>query len=678
MMHIRESFLILANLRNEFVRSGIRHKVHFLFPSIFILYMTFSLILWHFSLVYIAADVSMADIAGGIRSLLVIYTSISFALAALVFLICYPDSFSRRRKNVMFLSIAALYAFFTFLRMLDWGSVYFGGQHIDSEFWYHAFYADGTSFLLTPESLILIVLIVLAVSVFVLMIRVFERSIRYFRAAAKVHEEKTGGDSALKPATPLATGFLFSIITIAAVMYILPSQSGENISKERKDTFSRLPEYAVVSSFIKYISINEPATIGSLDTAVSSRLRKFGISVNSMGDTFPLMKKSIYFNAKNRSAVKPHLDPDTSIIIVFAESMSGFFLWDEYRDLKILTPNYHDMIGRSYSFSRMYNADYPTLRGMIATLGSGLYRVEKIRGIRADRRVRVPVVSRFLFLSDVLKKRGYTTMHLQGGSGTFVGMRTAFTKRQSYDKFYCRESLDLIKYARYPHNSSHWGIRDQDVFGFAVKLMKEGISQPFLMTLSTLDMHPPYDPLFTHPKAKGSGLLNCLYSADTAFGELWKYFKDSPYARNTVLLVVADHAMGPNSEYIKLLNQYGQPARRMCDFIPCIMYLPQNSAWRGRVNRTICTNLDIAPTLLDMMNVDVPNPFLGLSLFSERPRFPLPVSNYYLPAERELLDGFTAEEKLVLNRIEWTIEDQNTFMDFLNSLALRRKIVSEK
>lgn len=43
------------------------------------------------------------------------------------------------------------------IRMFDWGTLYFGGNHIDGNFWAHAFYTDGLVFLLTWQALVLYV-----------------------------------------------------------------------------------------------------------------------------------------------------------------------------------------------------------------------------------------------------------------------------------------------------------------------------------------------------------------------------------------------------------------------------------------------------------------------------------------------------------------------------------------
>ena len=84
-----------------------------------------------------------------------------------------------------------------------------------------------------------------------------------------------------------------------------------------------------------------------------------------------------------------------------------------------------------------------------------------------------------------------------------------------------------------------------------------------------------------------------------------------------MVILTADHAMGNNKDYLAFIKDYGNYARPFFDRIPCFIFLP-GGAWAGRSNNVNCVNLDILPTILDMMNKDLANPFMGLSIFSER------------------------------------------------------------
>jgi phosphoglycerol transferase MdoB-like AlkP superfamily enzyme len=122
-------------------------------------------------------------------------------------------------------------------------------------------------------------------------------------------------------------------------------------------------------------------------------------------------------------------------------------------------------------------------------------------------------------------------------------------------------------------------------------------------------------------------MLDAIYSTDRAFGKFWDYFLASPYRDNTVVILTADHAMGNNEQYIQFMKKHEDHFSPFFDVIPCFIHFP-GGAWRGVTNDTRCVSLDLLPTMLEMMGIDLPNPFMGLSVFSER--------KYYTDVESSL------------------------------------------
>ena len=134
--------------------------------------------------------------------------------------------------------------------------------------------------------------------------------------------------------------------------------------------------------------------------------------------------------------------------------------------------------------------------------------------------------------------------------------------------------------------------------------------------------------------------------------------------RNTLILLTADHAM------VTRALRAVDAGMRMSefDFLTAMLYVPGNERWRGQSTATLCTQLDVAPTILDMMDVDVENPFLGLSIFSERPRYPLAVGREIPP------DPVTGAPRDVAGTLGWTPEDHAAFLAYLQALAAANRI----
>ncbi|HOD14005.1 MAG TPA: hypothetical protein PK307_13705, partial [Spirochaetota bacterium] len=105
-------------------------------------------IVWHCSIIAIGSIYSIQDVSGDFLRLTAKYGAASLIYSSAV---CISLIVFRRPVVRKFIVGFALFLFFAseFVRMFDWGALYFGGAHVDSNFWAHAFYSDGTVYLTT-------------------------------------------------------------------------------------------------------------------------------------------------------------------------------------------------------------------------------------------------------------------------------------------------------------------------------------------------------------------------------------------------------------------------------------------------------------------------------------------------------------------------------------------------
>ncbi|HPV41832.1 MAG TPA: LTA synthase family protein [Spirochaetota bacterium] len=416
--------------------------------------------------------------------------------------------------------------------------------------------------------------------------------------------------------------------TFAAAKIIKESYS--KVKTGNPQIYTSLPEGEFFRSFYAFYFLSHQ--LGSkevmLDPEWIDEFRQKGRLIYSMDRRYPFMKKSIYLDPSRKSYNKPAIRVGTNIVIVFVESLSSFFLKEEIHGVKGLMPNIRGMGQESFSFTDMYNTSYPTLKGLIAALGSAIYLLdEEVGGTR------IPVPCRFLFLSNILKKLDYTTIHIQAGSERFIGMKNLFMEREGYDYFYGSESLALDNISRLERG---FGVDDEKVFDYTIEwLEKYKSGKPFLLTISTINSHPPYKGSYKHPGSGGNPMLDGLYSTDKAFGKFWEFFKKSRFSGNTVVILTADHAMGNSNEYTAFVRNFEEHYKPFFDNIPCFIHFP-GGPWNSVRNDTPCVSLDLTPTILDMMNLDLANPFMGLSIFSER--------SYYKRENADLSMKFDAQQ----------------------------------
>ncbi|HOT44359.1 MAG TPA: hypothetical protein PLM53_07845 [Spirochaetota bacterium] len=111
---------------------------------------------WHFTIITFGSIYSVLDVGDLFirRANYYLLESFLFASAACIVMITVRKPLIKRIFIGLFL---AVFAVSEIIRMVDWGALYFMGNHIDSNFWAHAFYADGLVFLIAKESLALYV-----------------------------------------------------------------------------------------------------------------------------------------------------------------------------------------------------------------------------------------------------------------------------------------------------------------------------------------------------------------------------------------------------------------------------------------------------------------------------------------------------------------------------------------
>ena len=142
---------------------------------------------------------------------------------------------------------------------------------------------------------------------------------------------------------------------------------------------------------------------------------------------------------------------------------------------------------------------------------------------------------------------------------------------------------------------------------------------PFFLTLSTIETHLASDTSPGH-RQYGDGrnpVLNVFHQLDRGFGHFWQWFKRSEYAHNAIVVLTGDHAMLPRDA----LRQVAGPAFRNHRFDYMALFIRDPTHDLPASFRANTTSIDFTPSLLQLLGIqELPNAFLGLSMFSDRPQ----------------------------------------------------------
>lgn len=294
----------------------------------------------------------------------------------------------------------------------------------------------------------------------------------------------------------------------------------------------------------------------------------------------------------NLTATAPFTRKPKNVVLISVESLSAEYL-GTYGNKQNLTPYLDKLAHESLVFDKLFATGTRTVRGLDALSIA-------IPPIPGQAIVHRPTGDHLATIGELLRQQNYETFFIYGGYGVFDNMNNYF--RNNEYKVVDRTDFD----AKTIQAENVWGIDDESLFNNAIRIFDENASskKPFFAHIMTTSNHRPY----TFPAGKidlpqGSRASAVKYT-DYAIGKLIENSKNKPWFKDTVFVIVADHCSSVAGKTKLPVNKY---------HIPLFMYAPDMLP-AGHYSR-IASQIDIVPTLLDVLGVEGADHFYGQSLF---------------------------------------------------------------
>jgi phosphoglycerol transferase MdoB-like AlkP superfamily enzyme len=221
-------------------------------------------------------------------------------------------------------------------------------------------------------------------------------------------------------------------------------------------------------------------------------------------------------------------------------------------------------------------------------------------------------------LVSILKNEGYDTSFFHGapnGSMGFLG----FGNILGYDHYYGKS-----EYNNDADFDGVWGIWDEPFFQYFNKTLSKK-KTPFMATLFSVSSHEPYKVPEKYEGKFPKGKVNINESIGYTDMALQKFFavaKKEPWYKNTIFVLVADH--GNTIAYDEYRKEFMKNTVPIVFFSPDQKYVGVNNDWAQQI--------DIYPTLMDMIGYQKPFRSWGRSLLNEKQVAPFVIkygSNMY-------------------------------------------------
>lgn len=296
--------------------------------------------------------------------------------------------------------------------------------------------------------------------------------------------------------------------------------------------------------------------------------------------------------AYQTAALGPFKRHPKNVVLISVESLSAEYL-GTYGNKENLTPYLDKLASESLVFDKLFATGTRTVRGLDALSIA-------IPPIPGQAVVHRPNNEHLATIGELLEAQDYSTFFIYGGYGVFDNMN-AYFRGNDYKVV---DRTDFDKNSIQAENV--WGVDDESLFNNSLKIFDENVKshKPFFAHIMTTSNHRP----FTFPEGKidlpEGHRAGAVKYTDYAIGKFIENAKTKPWFKDTLFVIVADHCASVAGKSKLPVAKY---------HIPLFFYAPDLLP-AGHYSR-IASQIDIVPTLLDVIGAKGEDHFYGQSLF---------------------------------------------------------------
>lgn len=296
-------------------------------------------------------------------------------------------------------------------------------------------------------------------------------------------------------------------------------------------------------------------------------------------------------------AVKPRLPPlKKNVVFIILESWSAKRL-GAFGDKMGATPFFDGLARKSWFFTHAF----ATGRRSIASLPAAVSSIPTLYGALY---ITSPHEQNFQRgMGSIFAAEGYSTFFTYAAKAGSMGFN-AFARVAGFENILTRDS-----FAGDAPNDGVWGIYDHITFARVLADI-DAAQKPFLSVMYTLHPHPPFvlppGNDFYKQDIPRAAYYNALRYSDETLRRFFSAAEKRPWFKDTVFVLTADHAFEETQGFDAF-------------HVPLVIYAP--GFLPPRTDKTVASELDILPTLVDLLRFNTVHASMGKSLSAPGPRF---------------------------------------------------------
>ncbi|MCB1107273.1 MAG: sulfatase-like hydrolase/transferase [Chlamydiia bacterium] len=324
---------------------------------------------------------------------------------------------------------------------------------------------------------------------------------------------------------------------------------------------------------------------------------------------YPLFKYTQGFTGEKTFQVDLKEGEQPHVIFLFLESFRSHNVGCLGAERGV-TPHFDRLSKEGILFTDFYANSVRTSRSVV----SSLFGIPSdVDGSEAAAQAKAP----FLGIPQLMQEAGYQTSYLHNGPIEFE-KQDVFFDLHGYDVVRGR---DVLTKAFPKVHSSSWGLPDECLMHYAADFLEKRQETPQFLTLFSITNHHPWNlPSHYEPPSFPSEIsriyrkyLSTFHYSDACLGLLINLLEEKGLLENTLLFILGDHGypMGEHNNFVEQRYLYEENIR-----VPLLIYGKGRIIEPKRIT-TPCSQLDLVPTLMDILKLHGFNLSIGSTLMRE-------------------------------------------------------------
>ena len=293
------------------------------------------------------------------------------------------------------------------------------------------------------------------------------------------------------------------------------------------------------------------------------------------------------------------------VVLLILESMHRDYI--NYYNSNIpekATPFLNSLIIRYPHLNKYYSSAVPTTQGLNATFRSHLIMDKDVPGKDTPS------------LFRCVQGNGMSGIFMNASSQYYANELREYPEQFGMQEYYAKEYLEKQGYT----GASGWGYHNDVMYEETLRMLERRKDERLLMVTKTLDMHQPYPYTGYSWSEMPEGVRDNPFV--TVRGVYWvdktleRFFAEAKKRGlmddRTLFVITSDHNPHSGGEYTKLVTKSDD--KLSIAPIPLIFISKNLQPLDALRNSEYASQIDLAPTLLYLLGIPVPEKFMGRNL----------------------------------------------------------------